>query len=219
MRRSGSAFRGTRLSARPDCRNGHLSCDKVGLSRIQNKRLERLDRLLRDELRQFWRCRLLVLSFEFKLIAWDDPALADRDQECDNSKSEEGSVIRTTRPQEFGRTSRRSIIFCQTRLSVTAFALVAHLFTFSPSSTSWRMAVSLCCSIIQIHFRAARRGARFSFDATFGGQLVQHLAHRIPRPKIIATPNLGCSFRPVFTYRNGCPQPFSIGHVSISASP
>jgi hypothetical protein len=88
--------------------------------------------LLRDELRQFWRCRLLALSFEFKQIAWDDPASADHDQQRDNSKNEEGAAIRTARPQEFGRTSRRSLIFCQTRLSVTAFALVAHLFTFSP---------------------------------------------------------------------------------------
>ena len=49
----------------------------------------RLDRLLRDEaVRPCRRCRTFsVLSLEFKLINWDDPALADCYQQCDNSKT------------------------------------------------------------------------------------------------------------------------------------
>jgi hypothetical protein len=107
-----SARSGARLSARYR-RNSKPSSSKVRSSRIQNQRLKRLGRLdgllWREAVRSFRRYRDLISRAELQLIDWAKPAKSDRDQQSDNSKSDDGPGERTTRPQEPGCTSRRSI--------------------------------------------------------------------------------------------------------------
>jgi hypothetical protein len=151
-----------RLSARSYRRNRKPSGSKVRLSRIQNKRLERLGRLdgllWEEAVRPFRRWWHLFLGGELRQIYWAKNAKSNRRRQNDDSKNYHGPDGRTTtRPQEPYRALRQSLfiksvfmIFRQRRLSVIV-AGAAHFFAFSPSSTRRRNASERLASFADAH--------------------------------------------------------------------
>jgi hypothetical protein len=74
-----------------------------------------------------------------QLFDWAKPANSGRDQQSDNSKNDDGSDERATRPQETGRAWRQRFfiwhvsIILRPRLSANAAGRAAHFFVFSPA--------------------------------------------------------------------------------------